>query len=156
MKKRWSCLMTAVAVWWLYGLLVTVRSCRSHVSPIPLTGGVRKEEWDRRRDRRPETCNHRCETRYRRCGTGDVRHETWDRRCETGDVGQEMWDRRPEMGDRLLKTEDGSLMSYPENLALLIYRVNFTNFQRTLIDDQNFFSGISGFCWLVPNYDFCH
>ena len=50
------------------------------------------------------------------------------------------------MGDRLLKTEDGSLTSYPENLALLIYRVNFINFQRTLIDDQKNFSGISGFC----------
>ena len=45
-----------------------------------------------------------------------MRQHTWDRISETEDIKQETGDVRQETGQR----ENGSLTSYPENLALLI------------------------------------
>ena len=80
---------------------------------------------DRRHETR-ETGDMRQETWYRRWETGNVRHETCDRRRESDNLTHDSRYRRCKTGD--MRT------SYPKKFALLILRVNFTNFWRTLID----------------------
>ena len=65
--------------------------------------------------------------------TRDGRQEAGDGGWETGDESRETGDGRWEMGDERRETGDGSPPSLPENLALLIQRVNML---RTLIDNQ--------------------
>ena len=80
----------------------------------------------RDRRKRQETGHKRRETRDR-----DRRRETGDGKWETGDgthkreTADGTGDWRQEKADRIQKTGDDSLTSYPENL---IKRMNFTIF----------------------------